>query len=512
MKSILGLVVIAGSVVGLFYLNKATRRDDGRSIIDVAGELPIDVELDQPQQRGIVRTVQAPGEVEAFSEVDISAEVVGKILDMKVEEGDTVKKGDILCNLDDADYQARLRSAEANIAKLKAIILQADADYTKAERDFRRQERLSESNATSALELAEYHTAYIRAKAAVEVRKQELLEAQAMAESVREDIEKTVITAPMDGIVSQRFAKPGEVVIMGTMNNPGTRIMVISDLSKMQVRCRVDETDAPLVKEDQPARIYLQSDVERSIPGHVFRVATKGTKVTGRDVVTFETLVLVESKDPRVKPGMTANVDIEVARSDEAITIPVEAVVNRRRKDLPEDLVAAYDAKALEAPGSHRPRTAEYLNVVFKIEDDVARPLLVDVGISDENGVEVLGGLTPEDRVVIGPFRSLDQLQDGAKVKDLAVEEAKKSGAVDESDSAERTADGDKVEQADGEAGDDRTASTGQARPADEPGGDARPTDAEAPGGDARSTEVEATAKKADTSDDAAGEKLAGNR
>ena len=128
MKSFLGIFVIVGMVVGVFFLNQVTRRPDGKSLIDIAGELPIEVELDQPQRRSIVHTVQAPGEVEAFSEVDISAEVVGKIIEMNVEEGDTVQKGDVLCKLDDAYYQAALRSSQANIAGYKAVMLAASND------------------------------------------------------------------------------------------------------------------------------------------------------------------------------------------------------------------------------------------------------------------------------------------------------------------------------------------------------------------------------------------------
>lgn len=417
MKTVLGIVVLVGVVTGLYFLNDITRTEDGSSILKVAGELPVTVKVAKPEQRDIVRTVQAPGEVEALSEVDISAEVVAKILEMPVEEGDTVKQGDLLCRLDDADYRARLTSAEANVAKLKATITQAEADLGKAERDYRRQVRLAESDATSAMELADYRTTLIRTRALVEVRRQELTGAEAMLQSAREDLEKTVITSPIDGVVSQLFAKQGEVVITGTMNNPGTRIMVISDLSEMQVRCRVDETDVPLVKADQVARIYLQSDTQKSIPGHVLRVATKGTKPPGRDVVTFETLVLVDADDPRVKPGMTANMEIEVARADNVLIVPVESVVHRKRRDLPEELVARYDEQQdSDSPGQTR-RAAEYLKIVFCISDDVAHPHLVETGISDATAVEIVNGISVDDRIVTGPFRGLDQLKEGSKIK-----------------------------------------------------------------------------------------------
>jgi HlyD family secretion protein len=318
------------------------------------------------------------------------------------------------------------------------MVAQVQADLEKADRDRQRQIRLSEADATSELELADYHTAFVRAKASVEVRRQELIEAQAMRQSANEDLEKTVITSPIHGIVSQKFAKEGEVVVMGTMNNAGTRIMVVSDLSKMQVRCRVDESDAPLVRNEQTAHIYLQSDTQKGVPGHVLRVATKGTKPVGRDVVTFETLVLVDSDDARVKAGMTANVEIEVARSDKALTIPVQAVVHRKRRDLPEELIKrAEEVQPADAETARR--AAEYYKIVFCIEDEVAHPRYVVTGISDEKSVEIISGVATGERIVVGPYRSLDQLKEGSKIK--LPEEKKEAGEPSDQAAQPQTAD-----------------------------------------------------------------------
>jgi HlyD family secretion protein len=417
MKTFIGIVVLGLVVGGLYALNHLTRSKDGRSLLHVAGELPIEVETAPPEQKAIVRTVQAPGDVEAFAEVDISSEVVGKILEMPVEEGDCVQAGDLLCRLDDADYRARVLSREANVAKLKALIIQAEADVEKVERDWEQQQHLREVNATSRLELANCRTALVGARAILQMRQQELVEAEALLQSAREDLDRTVITAPLSGVVAQRFAKQGEVVVTGTMNNPGTRIMVISDLSKMQVRCRIDEADAPLVSPDQPARIYLQSDTRRSIPGQVYRVGTKGTKPLGRDVVTFETLVLITGLDPRVKPGMTANVEIEVARKEDALTVPVQAVVYRKRRDLPAELVAEYDRRQAGQDSATRQNLAEYLKLAFRVQDGRAHPVLVETGINDATRVEIVAGVALPDTVVTGPYRSLDQLKDGSAVK-----------------------------------------------------------------------------------------------
>ncbi len=434
MKSAIGIVILGGVVWGLYHLNAATQTEDGKSLLHVAKELEIKVVTAKPEQKDIIRIVQAPGEVEAFDEVDISSEVVAKILEMPVEEGDTVRAGDLLCRLDDSDYRARVLSAEANVAKLKALIMQADADLEKAERDYLRQLGFLEKNITSQDEVANFLTTLIRARAGLEIRNQELIEAGAALQAAQGDLAKTVIKAPIDGVVSQRFAKPGEVVVTGTMNNLGTRIMVISDLSKMQVRCRVDESDAPRVQAGQTARIYLQSDTRRSIPGKVLRVATKGTKVAGRDVVTFETLVLITSDDERVKPGMTANLEIEVARREDALTVPVQAVVYRKRRDLPEDLLAEYDRRREESNPDAQRHQAEYIKLIFCVEDGKARPRLVETDISDTTNVEITSGITAEDVIVTGPYRSLDQLKDGAVVK-LEEKKDSKSESVAAGDS-----------------------------------------------------------------------------
>lgn len=422
MKSIIGVVVLAAVVGGVFVLNDVTRRDDGKSLLHVAPEVEVGVEVATAERRRIIRTVQAPGDVEAIEEVDISSEVVGKIVEMPVEEGDYVHAGDLLCRLDDVDYRARVVSAEANIAKLEALKAQAEADMELAERNYEECQRLRESGAMTVIDYRNAKTALIKARKVIEMREKELIEADALRESARDDLEKTVMRAPIAGIISQRFADPGEVVITGTMNNPGTRIMVITDLSQMQVRCRVDEADAPLVKPDQPARIFLQSDTRRSIEGRVLRVGTKGTKPLGRDIVTFETLVLIIGDDPRVKPGMTANVEIEVAERDDAITVPIEAVVYRKRRDLPDPLVAEYDRQQEALPESEREHSAEYIKVVFCEVDDRAEARLIETGISDVSSVEIVDGIGIDDRVIIGPYRALDQLKDGRAVRRLEEE------------------------------------------------------------------------------------------
>ncbi len=444
MKALLTLLVLAAISAGVFALGHFRKESDGKSILHVADEPSLTVVVATPERREIIRRVEAPGDVEAVLEVDISSEIVSKIEEMPVEEGDAVAKGDLLCRLDDDQLLAAVESAEARVAQLRAMIQQSEADLEKAQRDCDRQERLSERDATSTTEMSDYLTILKKARAVREARAQELAQADAALKRMREDLKRTIIESPIDGVVSKLNAKQGEVVITGTMNNPGTVIMSIADLSRMQVRARVDEVDVPLVAPGQKARVYLQSDQDRPVPARVVRVAAKGSRLQGRDVVFFETILEVLSTDPRIKPGMTANVEIEVAHQDDAVTVPVEAVVHRLRKDLPEVIVEEFDRKQVGLDLSERARQAQYIKVVFVKEDDVARLRLIEPGIADSWRVELREGVNMEDEVIVGPYRSLDQLKDGRKVA-LAETESKEATEGNDEEKSEdetKTADG----------------------------------------------------------------------
>jgi len=424
MKGFITLVVLAAISVAVFTLGHKTKDGSDKSVLHVAKEVPLTVNVAEPKRETIIRLVQAPGDVEAVLEVEISSEIVSKIEEMPVEEGDRVKKGDLLCRLDDRNLRADVESAEARIAQLQAAIVQADADVDKAERDLGRQVHLSENDATSDIELRDYKTLHDKFRAMRDQRRFELEQAQALLKRINEDLLKTVIRSPIDGVISRLNAKQGEVVVTGTMNNPGTVIMSISDLSRMQVKARVDEIDVPLVQPDQAARIYLQADPDRPVPARVARVASKGIKPVGRDVVTFEALLDVLSDDPRIKPGMTANIEIEVAREEDAITVPVEAVVHRMRKELDDEIVAEFDRRQEHLNLSERAKQAQYLKVVYVKDGEKASVRLVEPGIADTRRVEIREGVALTDTVIVGPYRSLDQLKDGKAVA-LAKDEKK---------------------------------------------------------------------------------------
>jgi HlyD family secretion protein len=437
MKKYAAVLVLAVVSGGLFALGSLRRDSDDMPILHVAHEVPLTVSVAEPKRQEIIQIVQAPGDVEAVLEVEVRSEIVAKIDEMPVQEGDIVKKGALLCRLNDSNLKADVASGQARVARLKAAIIDAEAEAEKAERDYHRQLQLTEVQATSDLERQNYATSFKKAKALLEMRSQELVEAEAFLRRVQEDLKKTIITSPIDGIISKLSAKAGEVVVTGTMNNPGTVIMTISDLSKMQVRARVDEVDVSNVKPGQKGRIFLQSDQHKPIQAQVVRVASKSTKQVGRDVVSFETVLEVQASDARIRPGMTCNVEIEVDRQGGAITVPVEAVVHRMRKDLPDEIVRKYDARQSTLDLSEQARLAQYIKVLYVKDQDVARVRLIDTGIADSRSVELRSGAKLGETVIIGPYRSLDQLKDGQKVQLTQEDEKKLKEKKDEKHLAE---------------------------------------------------------------------------
>ncbi|OJW15656.1 MAG: hypothetical protein BGO49_15545 [Planctomycetales bacterium 71-10] len=382
-----------------------------------------------PSRATIVRTVAASGKVESVEEAEIASQIIGRVVAVNFQEGDPVKKGDVLVQIDPTDAQARLDSTLARITRLDAAIQQADSDLAKARRDADLASKLAGRGFTTPTELADSFTALAKAEAALVMSRNELTETEAMRRAGEEDVRRTTIRSPMDGVVSDLNVDVGEIVIAGTTNLPGSVLMKVCDLGRMRVRADVDEADVPLVRAGQPVRVFLQSDQLRPIAGKVDRVSPQG-KAKKDDVVGFETLVDLDvapatgsrSDGPTLRPGMSVTVEVEVERGEDADSVPAQAVVHRRRKELPDTpSIREWADRSAGRPGE-KARDAElrYLKVVFVVEGGVARARPIAAGLSDESRVEVLEGLREGDRVVVGPFHALDEMKDGDAVLPVA--------------------------------------------------------------------------------------------
>jgi HlyD family secretion protein len=267
------------------------------------------------------------------------------------------------------------------------------------------------------MELDDARTILTKAAASLEMSEHELSESEANRRSLEQNLDYTEIRAPIDGVIVDLEVEVGEIVIAGTTNLPGTVLMRVADLKRMRVRASVDETDVLLVEPGQPTQIYLQAEQQKPFPGVVDRVAPSGTKLG--EVVSFETFIKIEKQHESLRAGLTATVEVEVRRVENALSVPVQAVVHRRRKDLPDraDIRESAERQARLPGEKAREAEARYLKIVFVKDGDVARARPVETGLSDERRVEILSGVDPDDQIIVGPFRVLDELKDEQRVK-----------------------------------------------------------------------------------------------
>lgn len=427
LRGVLVTIVLASMAAGVTVAN-VRREPNGVKLDWQLIKTPIrEVLIETPARGEIVQRVSAPGKVEAVDDAEIAAQVVGRVTEVLVDEGDQVRKGDVLVKLDAKDARARLDSSRARIDRIRAVINQAENDLAKAHRDAGLASVLSRRGFATPTEVADAFTTLVKAQATYIMSKHDLAESEAMRRTSEEELRHTEIRAPMDGVVASVNVEVGEVVIAGTTNLPGSVLMKISNLNHLRVSAEVDEAEVPLVRPEQPVRIFLQADLLHPVPGSVDLVEPKA-KIKG-DVVSFDTMINIDllakpaASTAKVRPGMSATVEIEVRRTSSAVTVPAQAVVHRRRRDLPDTPeVREWAARNRRSPGE-KAQEAElrYIKLVFVLDGETARARPVETGLSDERRAEVLSGLRSTDRVIVGPFRALDELKDGFTVKPVKV-------------------------------------------------------------------------------------------
>jgi HlyD family secretion protein len=423
-------VLLVGAIAAIVWANG--NRDLGKLHFQwkLQATPALDVQLAKATRANIIRSVEAPGEVEADVEVEIASQVMGRILELPVQEGDNVKAGDIVVKLDADEFEAQVRSMKARVDQLKSQIEVSKAELEKSERDVADRRVLVSTRTVSATELKDMETELSKSRARLGVSNAQLEEMTASLVKAQRDLEKTTIRAPVTGVVSRLDAEIGEVVVVGTMNNQGTIIMTISDPKKLIVRASVDETDIPMVKAGQKSAIHLQHGGDETVEGKVIRVSPKGTKggqtksstqklaADGNSVATFEAIIEILNPTPSVRMGMSANVDIQVTERINAIAIPSRSVLHRRRKDLPPELQAEVE-KREQTEGTREDASKRYYQVAFIEKNGRSQCRLIKTGISDDRNIELLGGIEEGETVITGPYRVFDKLTSGREVKPM---------------------------------------------------------------------------------------------
>jgi HlyD family secretion protein len=405
----------------------------------------VSAKLGAVERRNLTSSISAPGRIRAVSSVDISAEVPGRVVELAVAEGDSVRAGDLLLRLDDAQYRSRVEQAGAAVKSARAGLVLSEARLRQLDKDRARLAAMAEKNLASAEALEKVQTEYEVQQADVDARRQETARMEAALADARDNLDKTVYRAPANGIVSRLNVEQGEIVITGTMNNPGTVILTIADLSFMEVEAEVDETDVVNVRPGQPAKITVDAIPDTTFAGRVATVGNSGRQATGastEEVVNFEVKVRFDSPDPRLKPGMTADVEVETETREQVMAVPIQAVVARSRGVLEKDEKAAlrkHRKKKDEGGSRHAaPDTLkgpardkwekEVLEGLFQLVNDKARFVEVKTGIADETMIEITGAAAESMKVVTGPYRVLRDLKEGVRIKEAKEDKGGKGG------------------------------------------------------------------------------------
>lgn len=357
----------------------------------------VEVRLEEAKRGDLVRTVNAPGAIEPQTSVKISAQVSSRIIALPFQEGDTVRKGDVVVRLDAQVVMARLDAAKSQLAVQEAQLDGVRASLALAEADVGRWRELFGTKDIAKSELEATEARYLQAKSALAAAEAGLLVARAEIAEREKDLANTVIAAPIDGTITRQDTEVGEQVL-GTLQAAGTVILEIADLSRMVLRARVDEANIGPVRPGQRAKVYLTQQMDEPFDGTVERI--KLTREMERDGTGyFEAEILVDLPDlERRRIGRNGNCDIEVETIRDAIKIPSQAVLDRRIDELPKEVV---DSNPLID------KNKTFARVVYKMVDGKAVVTPVTTGPSDLTHAVILQGLADGEKIITGPYKVL---------------------------------------------------------------------------------------------------------
>ncbi len=375
------------------------------------------------ERKDLVQLVTANGTVQAKTKVELSANVMGQVTELNVQEGDHVRKGDLLAVIDQARYAAAVNGAKANLQALEAELSRSREAEAQAKRDMERADQQFKDGILPEADRERAHSTYDQAVASSRRAQRQMEQARADIASAADALEKTEIRAPMDGIITRRNIEKGEVIVTGTMNNPGTVLMTISDMSTIEAVLEVDQTDVPELRIGQKAAIRIDAFLDQTFPGEVSEIGSSpiqgtsalGGAATGTDYTVKVTLL---THPERIRPGLTVTADITTATRDKVLTVPVGALVLRQ----PETKGTPGASKAIPtpAPASGKPETvasrSKDIEGVYVVAGGKAEFRLVTTGIKGEMDVEAVNGLKEGEQIVVGPFKALRDLSPGAQI------------------------------------------------------------------------------------------------
>ena len=399
------------------------------------------VEVGKGTLRDLTELVPANGRIFPVLQVKISPEVSGEIIDLPVKEGQKVEKGELLLKIKPDFYIANRNQSEASYKSSLADKLTAEANAEKAELEFRRNDELFRKGLISDSAFLEYRTAREIANASLQSSVHRVEMASASLARVEEELSKTTIRSPLAGTVSRLNSEPGERVV-GTAQMAGTEVMTIADLTEMEARVDIGETDIVLIRIGQKARLEVDAFKDRKFTGIVTDIANSSQQGAGgqqQEATRFEVKVRIQEEEP-FRPGMSVTAEIETRYRTNVLAVPIQSVTTRLPKK-PEpgkadaagrgakstngtNQVETADASGketvpeVESDGAKSGESTKPIEVVFVLDGDRVRMAPVTMGISDDTHIEITEGLNETDEIVTGGFKAISRdLEDGKKIR-----------------------------------------------------------------------------------------------
>lgn len=389
------------------------------AILGTKKEEIVIVQTEKVKRLNITQTVTATGKIEPEFKVVITPEVSGEIVYLPVKEGQRVRKGDILLKIKQDQYLAQRDRAIANLNSARANLAIQKIQLQKIEADYNRILELYKKGLSSDAELEAIKAQYETSRAQVLSAESTVNQMEAAVKEANENLAKTIITAPMDGVVSQLNVKLGERVL-GTGFTQGSNLMTVADLTKMVAVVDVDENDVVLISIGDTAKVKVDAFRDKVFKGVVYEIGnTAKAKGLGtqEEVVNFEVKIRILDSSVDLKPGMSCNAEIMTETRNNVLAVPIQSVTIRgiekteKKEENSEEGLVTTETKKTEVDTKN-------LEGVFVVESNTAKFVKVKTGISDDTYIEIIQGLKGDEEVVTGSYRAISrELKDGSKVR-----------------------------------------------------------------------------------------------
>jgi HlyD family secretion protein len=375
-KLIISIVVLG--VAGMIIMGAVAKRDSGQAVF-----------MEKVESGPFRDTINASGLLIPRKKVSIMSDVMGKIVELPVKEGDIVKKGQMLVRIDDRDLKSEVKRQEAGVRMAEIQVKNQEVSVATASREFNRKKRLFENKLISVEAFEQAKSSLQGAELLLNQYKESVVQARAILQKSEELLSKTVILSPMAGKITSLNKELGEQVIQGTINVAGSVIMEVSDMSAIDLEVEVNEIEASRIRTGMLATLKLDALANRKFKGKVSEIGQSAYRPQGRDVSVFKIKIALLELDPAMKPGMNGEAEITVQEKKKALFIPIQAV---RTDD---------DNKKF----------------CFVMKDGKAEKKIVETGLSNDANIEITSGLTGDETVLTGPYRTLKNLKNGDKVR-----------------------------------------------------------------------------------------------